>query len=330
MVLNQAVLRIERVPDTSQSDHTDWGFRATQIFGTDYRYTTAKGFLSGQLLRNNRLYGYDVPELYGAIYFPKIADGVVIKVGRFFSPVDIESAMASSNYLYSHSLLYAADPSTFTGVNAIIKLNKKLSAELGIDGGADMVPTVHSSSINGHAMLSYRTDGGSDSLYGGLNSIGAGKYTDGHDDLQQLVGVWGHKFNDRLHMQTEGYYMWERDAYTGGTVIDGPPRSFAGSGIGTLIRGLADEWGVVNYLAYKIGDNDSLTLRTEFFDDIKGERTGFATLYNSETIGLSHTFVSGVVLRPELQWDHASQARAFNNGTRKNQLVAAVDLVLSF
>ena len=59
--LDQAVLRIERQADTSQTDHADWGFRITGIYGEDYRFTTAKGFLSDQLLKNNRLYGYDMP-----------------------------------------------------------------------------------------------------------------------------------------------------------------------------------------------------------------------------------------------------------------------------
>jgi len=35
--LDQAVLRIERLPDTVQTDHVDWGFRLTPIYGIDYR-----------------------------------------------------------------------------------------------------------------------------------------------------------------------------------------------------------------------------------------------------------------------------------------------------
>jgi hypothetical protein len=53
-------------------------------------------------------------------------------------------------------------------------------------------------------------------------------------------------------------------------------------------------------------------------------------MYNSETIGLEHTFAPGIVLRPEMRWDHSAQASAFNNGSRKNQLTAAVDLLLAF
>jgi len=37
--LDQFVFRIERLPDTTQKDHVDWGFNVTNIYGLDYRYT---------------------------------------------------------------------------------------------------------------------------------------------------------------------------------------------------------------------------------------------------------------------------------------------------
>ena len=62
--LDQAVVRIERLPDTVQRDHVDWGFRLTPMYGIDYRSTTAQGWFSGQLLNHNRLYGFDPVEAY--------------------------------------------------------------------------------------------------------------------------------------------------------------------------------------------------------------------------------------------------------------------------
>jgi hypothetical protein len=41
--LDQVTLYIERLPNTVQTDHVDWGFRITNLYGLDYRYTTAKG-----------------------------------------------------------------------------------------------------------------------------------------------------------------------------------------------------------------------------------------------------------------------------------------------
>ena len=38
-VLDQFILRVEQTPDTVQTDHNDWGFRVTNLYGTDYRFT---------------------------------------------------------------------------------------------------------------------------------------------------------------------------------------------------------------------------------------------------------------------------------------------------
>ncbi len=44
--MNQAVIYVERLPDTVQKDHFDWGFHLTAFYGADYRFTTAKDYLS--------------------------------------------------------------------------------------------------------------------------------------------------------------------------------------------------------------------------------------------------------------------------------------------
>src|ERR1700719_3109678 len=55
--LDQAVIYIERLPDTVQKDHIDWGFRVAPIYGENYRYTTAYGLSRYQRLGHNLYYG---------------------------------------------------------------------------------------------------------------------------------------------------------------------------------------------------------------------------------------------------------------------------------
>ena len=80
--LDQLVFRIERLPDTAQNDHIDWGFNVTSLYGLDYRYTIMKGIFSDQLLSKSRTYGYDVPTFYGELYFPQVAQGMNVRIGR--------------------------------------------------------------------------------------------------------------------------------------------------------------------------------------------------------------------------------------------------------
>src|ERR1700733_1472780 len=222
--LDQAILRIERPLDTVQTDHIDWGFRFSSLYGIDYRFTTAKGWLSDQLLEHNDLYGYDPVELYSQLYVPGVLDGLVLTAGRYISPPDIEAQLAPDNYLFTHSLMFTYDPYTFTGANAQLQLSKQWVIQIGFHAGSDMAPWVNSAQPNGEFLVRFTTEANNDSFWGGLDSVGAGQFKDEHDDLEVAIGTWGHRFNSRVHMMTEGYYLWERNAVVGGTCIDGPPK----------------------------------------------------------------------------------------------------------
>ena len=138
--LDQAVLYVERTPDTVQKDHVDWGFRAGGMYGIDYHFTAAKGWLSQQLLQDHRQYGFDPLMLYGDLYFPQVADGLNIRMGRYISVPDIEAQLAVNNYTYSHSLLFSYDPFTQTGIIGTLKLNDRWLINLGLSAGNDIAP----------------------------------------------------------------------------------------------------------------------------------------------------------------------------------------------
>jgi len=329
--LDQAVLMAEKWPDTVQTKHDDWGFRSVNLYGTNYRYTIMDGIFSNQLLKRNQLYGVDPVEAYGIYYTPKVAQGMVVRVGRYISPPDIEAQLTPDNYMYSHSLMFTVDPYTFMGVNAMIRLNQQWSLMLQADGGNDMALWSRASSPNFGIMARYVTKDGNDGLWGGINSIGAGKVKDFHDDLQQIVETWGHRFNAKYHMQTEAYYMWEYDAPLGGTQIFGPNQQFAsGMGPGPIIPGRSEAEGLVNYFQILEGKNDFMSIRTDFLNDPEGYRTGFKNLYFSETLGWTHFFSPMTTIRPEIRWETGDRNPAYDNGTRKTQFEIALDLIQRF
>jgi hypothetical protein len=137
--LDQAVLYIERLPDTVQNDHFDWGFRISGIYGVDYRYTTAYGFLSNQLLNQNLVNGYDMPMIYTDLYFPVML-GLNFRIGRFISVPDIEAQLAPNNYTYVHSLTYSYDNFTNTGLLGTLAVTKNWMIQLGIVAGTETTP----------------------------------------------------------------------------------------------------------------------------------------------------------------------------------------------
>jgi hypothetical protein len=329
--LSQAILIFERQTDSNQTDDFDWGFKVTNLYGMDYRYTTAKGWFSDQLLKHNHLYGWDPLQLFLDIYVPGVAEGMILRVGRYISPIDIEAQLSPENYLYSHSVMYSVDPYTFTGIQGIFKLSDQWFAMTAIHAGNDMAPWTTSSQPNGEFLLKWVAPNNKDILFGGIDSIGHGYYKNHHDDLQVASVLWEHKFTDRLHTVTESYYIFQRNALTAGTVIDGPPHPyFPGVGPGKLIHGLSDSLGVVNYTAYKLSEKDRLVLRSDLLADFQGQRLGFKTTYFEHTLGWAHYFYDWLIFRPEVRFDYTTGAKAMDNGTKREMFSFSADMIVRF
>ena len=138
--LDQAVVYVERVPDTVQQDHIDWGFRFATSYGENNRYTTAYGIASYQLLKYNDENVYDFPMVYGEVYIPGVAEGLVVRAGRFVAVPDIEAQLAPNDYMYSHSMTYAYDNYTNTGIIASLQATKNWLLQLGVTDGTDTAP----------------------------------------------------------------------------------------------------------------------------------------------------------------------------------------------
>lgn len=328
--LDQAVIEIQKMPDTVQKRYVDWGFMSAHLYGIDYRFTTAKGWLDYQLLRKNALYGYDPVLQYFLVYFPKIADGAVLQAGRYISPIDIEAQLSNQNYLFSHSLMFGVDPYTYTGVNLQVRVNKEFEYFIGVHSGNENAFWSGMGNCNAELLIGWNSADNKDSLWGGADSLGSGHTLDNHDNEQILNFVWGHVWNKRLHMQTQAYYMWEYDALKGGTAINGPSQPFAGSGAGPVIPGKSEAIGFVNNLEYKVNKKDYISFRSGFLNDPQGWRTGFSNKYEDFTIGYSHLFTPQIWIRPEIGYQHAFTNPAFDNGTRKEQFTVGGDVIYRF
>jgi hypothetical protein len=185
--LDQQIMRFERVPDTVQTEHMDWGFRATVLYGIDYRWTTAQGWYPAtkELLQHNYLYGMDPVELYGMVYFPKVCQGMVTKFGRFISPPDIEAQLAPDNFLWTHSQMFTDDCYTQTGLINAIKLNDNWTLQAAITAGADIAPWDKAAVPTGLFLARWVSKSNNDSIYGGVNSINNGRFRGARAVLSQ-------------------------------------------------------------------------------------------------------------------------------------------------
>jgi hypothetical protein len=337
--VDQAVIRFSRELDSVQTDHIDWGFRITQDYGIDYRYFTAGGWFSDQLLKHNFLYGYDMTEVYADVYIPWVAQGMILRVGRWIACPDIETQFSVDNYMGSHSLLFTFDTYTQTGIMATFMLSKQWTFQAVLHSGTDMAPWYKGAIPTGAFGVRWVAKSNNDAAYVWLNAINNAKFRRfevdgqpaGHDNFNYLVGTWEHRFNREFITKTEGYIMWQRDAVVGGTPSLGPVEPFGGGGgIGADIPGTTLTFGVVNFTIHQLDAKSFFTIRNEWWKDTDGERSGFPSTYTSNAIGYSRYLTPNILWRPEIGYYRSWTVPAFDNGTRKNQLMCAFDFTIRF
>ena len=337
--LDQFLLKFEREIDWVQTDHIDWGFKSTHLYGIDYRFTTAGGVFSQQLLYHNQLYGYDPVEFWAEVYIPRIFEGFVIRCGRWIACPDIEAQYAPDNYLASHSILFAYDTYTQTGCMFSCQVNQRNMIQGAIQAGTDMAPWYPGATPTGFFGWRWVSKSNKDAFYTCLNNINnahfryfwADGHKAGHDNFNYIVTTWEHTFSKKAHTKTEAYYMWQFDSVVGGTPSLGAPRGFGGGGgLGTYLPGNAPAYGVLNYSMFQLSKRDYMTFRNEWYNDQRGERTGFATNYTSNTFGISHQFNDLVMIRPEIGFYHSWNVPAFDLGKKSNLLMYGFDFTVRF
>jgi len=337
--LDQVIFELLHEVDTVQEDHIDWGLKMVSLYGMDYRYTTAGGWFSDQLLKHNSLYGWDPVEQYFEIYVPKIWQGFVLRVGRWIACPDIETQYAPDNYMGSHSLLFSYDTYTQTGVMFSFQMTQRLMLQGAIEAGTDMAPWYRGATPTGMFGCRWVSEDNNNSFYTCLNNINNAKFRyfevdgqkAGHDNFNYIVSTYEHRFSKKIHSKTEAYYMWQVDAVKGGTPSLGPTHGFGGGGgIGQFIPGLSKTYGVLNYTAFQLSDRDYFVIRNEWWRDEEGERSGFPTNYSTTSACLSHQFNDVLMIRPEIGWYHSYDVPAFDLGRKNSIIIYGFDLTLRY
>ncbi len=351
--LDQAVVYFERLPDTVQKDHIDWGFRIAPIYGENYRYTTAYGLWSYQLLNQNKNNGYDIPMAYGEVFIPQILEGLNIRFGRFISVPDIEAQLAPNNYMYTHSLTYTFDNYTNTGVQATLATTKNWIVQLGLSVGSDTLPWNAGARLPnflpgnplypGATFLKdpgavpsvttgvrYTTDSGNDSIYVVADAINGGQW--GYNNLQWYGVTAYHKFNEQWHISFETYNLHQSGVANinnpvvqgiiagGGTPFSPQFIPFNAPGGAqcastTALTCNASVQTFLAYLNYKATPLDNISYRAEFYDDKQGQRTGTKTRYVETGLGWQHWFSPQIEIRPEFTYYRSLDANAFNGNS---------------
>jgi hypothetical protein len=307
--VQQNWLRIDRAVVTSGTTEPTFGFRSDTILpGIDYRFTLARGVFDSQLTARHGLpniYGIDPIQFYGEAYFPTIARGLDIKVGRFFAVYGVETNDAVSNALASHAYTFIYDPFTHTGLLTTTKLTDAWTIQAGIVLGSDVfIDPADEPAFTGSVKWT-RSDQRDTVLLSVIAGSGRFNQARNFHNPEVLDVVYTHQFNPRLMYNLEGLLGYTTHVPDIGT---------------------AHWFGVINYVTYSNTPRLNTTARLEFFDDEQGQRTGFPGLYTAVTAGLSFRPRKAIIFRPEVRYDYNEESRPFEG--KHGLFTATTDIIL--
>jgi hypothetical protein len=230
---------------------------------------------------------------------------------------------------------------------ATLKLNKNWQLQTELSSGNDVAPWVKKEArFTVAGCVIWTSDSGRDGIYPCMNGLNDSHF--GWDNIQHAVTTWYHKFDERWHMDTEIWYLWESrvpnaNNADGAALLSqryndltfGAPNG-AQCPLSTSVTCYAYAWAAVNYINYQIGPKDIVSWRSDFLNDARGQRTGFKTRYYEFDLGYTHWVGDVIELRPELRFEHARDVDAYDNPSalpghgRHSQFMLAADVILHY
>jgi hypothetical protein len=376
--MNQLYLVNERLLDVDNGRYL--GGRVDLLYGTDYIYTTARGLDANLLNQPNQYgvtgapswasskdYGLAMPQLYGEVG----AGNHAVKFGHFYTIIGYEVVPAIGNFFYTHAYtMQYGEPFTHTGVLDTWSPNDQLVVYGGITNGWDNF----SDPIN---IVGINNPG-----YPGANSNAAflGGVTFKNSDATQALtttvssgnepgsfvsptgpanignrSIWSNVYTNELSDKVTYVFQndngWQFNANTG----------LQNQG---QMAGLAQWYGINQYLFYTVSDTLVAGMRVEWFRDNNGYRvfapirnywvggpnqSGFQGNFFQATWGLNWKPTRNWIIRPELRYDWYSPdnmagarsgsaplpfgpnfGRLANGGSEYGQLYGGCDAIWQF
>lgn len=307
--MNQFYLYLERAVNL-EAESWDFGGRFDFMFGTDARFTQASG-LDDQILSEDfsRFYDIALPQAYVEIFAP-FGNGIVAKLGHFYTIIGYEVVTATGNFFYSHAYtMQYAEPFTHTGALFNYSLNENWSLSSGAVLGWDNFDQ-DLDNWNYLGSVSWVNDEASTSVAWSIITGGVDNSSSDNRTMYSLVVT--HNFTDELQ------YVFQHDF--------GYQENAASEGDNALW------YGINQYLFYQYTDTLSLGLRGEWFRDNNGTRIieDEPGSYFEITAGVNWSPKSWLIIRPEIRYDWAdSNVGVYDDQTEDNQLSFAIDFILT-
>nr|WP_294510848.1 outer membrane beta-barrel protein [uncultured Rhodopila sp.] len=362
--LNQLLLTAEKPLDPKNPDY-QWGFKVQFMYGSDARFTQYLGEFNNTFPGDR--YQFDLVEANVQAHVPfPTSGGMDIKAGQYATPLGYETINPVTNPFYSHSYIFQYGlPYEHTGLLTTTHVTPMLDLYAGVDTGTNTtfgplgdnngaVGGIGGFGLNlydGNLTVLALTHVGPEQATRALSPIGInanGQWRAYND------AVITYKYSDALTLTTE--FNWVRDAYG---FQNQPVNAFGVAQYGSYsltetltLNGRVELFRDDNnfFVAAYSGTNDpilseqGLPLRSNAYgaNGIYGASPHGNSTYGALTLGVTYKptlpVVTGLLVRPEVRWDHAfttnnpynQNYQAVGNKGTGNSFTFGADVVVTF
>jgi hypothetical protein len=348
--LNQVLLTANKPLDPKDPGY-QWGFKVQFMYGSDARYTQFLGELNR--VDPNARYQLDVVEANVVAHLPWLTEGGIdLKAGQYPTPLGYETIDPSTNPFYSHSYIFQFGlPFKHTGALTVAHVNSVLDIYAGVDTGSNTTfgPLgENNGAIGGIGGFNLTL------LDGNLTILALTHF--GPEQATRLLSPLGVNANGQWRYFNDVIVTWKASAAL--TLIT--EANLVRDSFGAVGKP-ANGFGMAQYASYALTDTLALNGRAEYWRDDNNffvasfpsnsgpvmAQQGFAvpflhsapgtnTTYGALTLGVTWkpplpAPVSGLLIRPEVRWDHAfTNNHPFNAQRDNNALTLGADAVVTF
>jgi Putative beta-barrel porin-2, OmpL-like. bbp2 len=298
-----------------QQDKFNIGFNVRYFAGADAALGAPKGGIG--FPPGNPHFGQDFRDLYLSAHLPVLTDGGVdVKVGRMNTIIGYNGFLAPYRPFYSsdYQFFYSQD-GAFTGFLTDVHVNNRLDIWNGMTFGANTFFTLRAN--DSYCYIGQANYWTSDekrtrltaSVYCGPHALFAAPNLAGTYDTMVELRVQ-HDWNVRFTQVLQNNMGWDANTPVG-----------TGSWYGLYLINI-----------YHLASDLDTLLRAEWFDDVKGTRTGVNANYSEVTLGLNWHPIKCLEVRPEIRGDFASAPAFGVNGvhTDRSQLTGGISFLVKF
>jgi hypothetical protein len=332
--MNQLYLLAERATDTG-GDGWDLGGRVDLLYGTDQRFTMARGLELEQDLtgkwNSGPFYGLAMPQLYAEVAL----NDLKVKFGHFYTIIGYEVVTAPDNFFISHAYtMQYGEPFTHTGFLATYQATDRLSVAGGLHRGWDNWEDDENDKVSFLGGATLTSEDGNSSLAFGL--------TFGDEPTKSAAVPFADRWMYSIVYQRQLNDNWK-------WVIQ-HDNGFQDAAFDTYD---AKWYGVNNYLFYTINDCWTAGFRGEWFRDNNGFRVAAVGNINNPNVGpqnpatgpfignfyelawgLNYKPNANWLVRGELRYDwfegEAPNGQPFDGGAEDHQFLYTMDLILLY